>query len=120
MGQGILTTLQQLAAEASGLEFDSLRVVTGDTDLTLFDIGSYASRSTFAIGNAVVDAGKKIKDQIKTLAAAKFAKLHRNVTPADRGPGGSCVPGGRARRRLHRERGGRTRQSIISVRTARR
>lgn len=81
MGQGILTTLRQIAAEASGLELDSMRIVTGDTDLTLFDIGSHASRSTFVIGNAVLDAGKQIKDQIKKLAAPKFAQLHRQVTP---------------------------------------
>ena len=32
-------------------------MVTGDTDVTLFDIGTHASRSTYAIGNAVLDAG---------------------------------------------------------------
>ena len=61
MGQGILGVLGQIAAEAIGLRYEDIHVITGDTDVTLFDIGTHASRSTYAIGNAVLDAGKKVK-----------------------------------------------------------
>lgn len=81
MGQGILGALQQVGAESSGLRYEQVRVVTGDTDVTLFDIGSHASRSMFVIGNAVANAGVKIKAQIQALAVAKFAERQQVVTP---------------------------------------
>ena len=72
MGQGILGVLSQIAADAVGLRYEDIHVITGDTDVTLFDIGSHASRSTYAIGNAVIDAGRKIKRQVLELAAKKL------------------------------------------------
>lgn len=72
MGQGILGALAQIAAEAAGLRYDDIRIVTGDTDATLFDVGSHASRSTYAIGNAVIDAGRKIKAMVLEHAARKL------------------------------------------------
>jgi len=72
MGQGILGVLSQIAAEASGLRYEDIYVITGDTDITLFDIGSHASRSTYVIGNAVVDAGKKLKHILLGHAAKRL------------------------------------------------
>jgi xanthine dehydrogenase molybdenum-binding subunit len=46
--------------------------VTGDTDVTLFDIGTHASRSTYAIGNAVLDAGTKVKAMVLERAARRL------------------------------------------------
>jgi xanthine dehydrogenase molybdenum-binding subunit len=73
MGQGILGVLTQIAAEASGLRYEDIHVITGDTDVTLFDIGSHASRSTYVVGNAVVDAGMKVKALLVERAAQKLA-----------------------------------------------
>jgi xanthine dehydrogenase molybdenum-binding subunit len=73
MGQGILGTLSQIASEATGLRYEDIRVVTGDTDVTLFDIGTHASRSTYAIGNAVLDAGRKVKAIILERAARRLS-----------------------------------------------
>ncbi len=72
MGQGILGALSQIAAEAMGLRYEDIRVITGDTDVTLFDIGTHASRSTYAIGNAVLDAGGKIRVIVLERAAQKL------------------------------------------------
>jgi len=72
MGQGILGVLSQIAAEAAGLRYEDIHVITGDTDVTLFDIGSHASRSTYVIGNAVVDAGKKIREILLKRAAKRL------------------------------------------------
>ncbi len=71
MGQGILGALGQIAAEATGVRYEDIRMVTGDTDVTLFDIGTHASRSTYAIGNAVLDAGRKVKALVLERAAAR-------------------------------------------------
>jgi xanthine dehydrogenase molybdenum-binding subunit len=72
MGQGILGALTQIAAEATGLRYEGIRVVTGDTDVTLFDIGTHASRSTYAIGNAVLDAGRQVKALVLERAAKRL------------------------------------------------
>jgi len=72
MGQGILGVLNQIAADTMGLRYEDIHVMTGDTDVTLFDIGSHASRSTYVIGNAVVDAGCKIKKQVLELASKRL------------------------------------------------
>ncbi|MFC1909949.1 xanthine dehydrogenase family protein molybdopterin-binding subunit [Chloroflexota bacterium] len=72
MGQGILGALSQIAAESMGLYYEDIHIVTGDTDVTLFDIGSHASRSTLVTGNAVIDAGTKIKQQVLELASKKL------------------------------------------------
>ena len=73
MGQGILGALSQIAAEALGLRYEDIHVITGDTDVTLFDIGSHASRSVYVIGNAVVEASRNIKRQVLDRAAIKLA-----------------------------------------------
>lgn len=83
MGQGILGALQQVAAESSGLRYEQIRIVTGDTDVTLFDIGSHASRSMFVIGNAVLNAGLKIKSQIQAAAVPIFAERQQKVMPEE-------------------------------------
>lgn len=72
MGQGILGVLSQMAADAAGLRYEDIHVITGDTDVTLFDIGSHASRSTYVVGNAVVDAGQKVKKILLERGAMKL------------------------------------------------
>jgi CO/xanthine dehydrogenase Mo-binding subunit len=60
MGQGIHTTLAQLAAEALGVDLAAVRVIRPDTDQT-FDAGpAVASRQTFVSGNAVLRAARPI------------------------------------------------------------
>jgi len=73
MGQGILGALSQIAAEALGLRYEDIHIITGDTDVTLFDIGSHASRSVYVIGNAVVEAAREVKRQVLERAAKKLA-----------------------------------------------
>jgi xanthine dehydrogenase molybdenum-binding subunit len=83
MGQGILGTLSQIAAEATGLRYEDIRVVTGDTDVTLFDIGTHASRSTYAIGNAVLDAGTKVRAIIIERAARGLGAFPEDLDVRD-------------------------------------
>ncbi len=81
MGQGILGALAQVAAELSGVPFEKIRVVTGDTDVTLFDIGSHASRSMFVVGNAVAQCARNINGIICERAIPHFEKRQIKVTP---------------------------------------
>jgi len=68
-GTGILGTLSQIAAEGLGVCAEDIHVVTGDTDITMFDLGSHASRSTYVIGNAVLMAARQAKSQLLEYAA---------------------------------------------------
>lgn len=83
MGQGILGAVTQIAAELSGIPYEKIRVVTGDTDITLFDIGSHASRSIFVVGNAVANCAKKINDIIRECAITHFEKRQVKVKKED-------------------------------------
>ncbi|OGO39587.1 MAG: hypothetical protein A2W35_19945 [Chloroflexi bacterium RBG_16_57_11] len=61
MGQGIHTTLAQIAAEALGVELSAIRVIRPDTDQT-FDAGpAVGSRQTFISGNAILRAAQPIR-----------------------------------------------------------
>ena len=69
LGTGALTTMAQIAAEALGVPLDSIHVISGDTDVVPFDIGAYASRTTYVGGNAVMKAAVALRGQILHLAA---------------------------------------------------
>jgi xanthine dehydrogenase molybdenum-binding subunit len=64
VGQHIWGALSQIAAEELGLLAEDIHIVTGDTDITLFEYGSDASRSTYVIGNATAIAARQAKQQI--------------------------------------------------------
>lgn len=65
IGQGADTVFSQMAAEASGLTFDKINIVsTQDTDITPFDTGAYASRQSYVSGMAVKKTGELLKKNI--------------------------------------------------------
>jgi len=68
IGQGSTTVLAQIAAEAMGITYDRIKVVSADTDATPLGLGSYSSRVTLMGGNACKMAGDDIRAQM--LAAA--------------------------------------------------
>ena len=70
MGQGPNTTMVQIAADALGLDYASIRLVAGDTDLTADAGKSSASRQAYVSGNAVKRAGEDLRRQILRLANA--------------------------------------------------
>jgi len=64
IGQGSNTTLAQIAAEELGISMEDLTVISGDTDVTPYDAGSFSSRVTYASGNAVKAAAEDVKRQL--------------------------------------------------------
>ncbi|HEY5622329.1 MAG TPA: molybdopterin cofactor-binding domain-containing protein [Gammaproteobacteria bacterium] len=68
-GQGALTVLGQIAAEALGIATDDVHVVSADTDTTPMDTGAIASRTTYVTGNAVKLAAEKARDILFEAAA---------------------------------------------------
>ena len=69
-GQGHETVFADLAAGALGLAPDDVTVVGGDTAAIPFGVGTFASRSTVLAGNAIVDAGRKVREKLVRAAAA--------------------------------------------------
>jgi nicotinate dehydrogenase medium molybdopterin subunit len=68
-GQGALTVLGQIAAQALGISTDDVHVVSADTDTTPMDTGAIASRTTYVTGNAVKLAADKARDILFNAAA---------------------------------------------------
>jgi len=64
LGQGVTGVMAQIAAEELGLLAGDVHVVKGDTDVTMFDIGQHASRTTYAMGNSVKHASAKAKKKL--------------------------------------------------------
>ena len=78
IGQGSDSVLAYIVAEVLGIDPLDIRVVTGDTDLTPIDLGSYSSRVTLMTGNAAIQAAERARD---TIAGAVCEKL---TIPRDR------------------------------------
>ena len=53
LGQGLKTVAAQIAAEALGVPYDQIVVDTADTDTGPHCMGTFASRGTHRVGNAV-------------------------------------------------------------------
>jgi 4-hydroxybenzoyl-CoA reductase subunit alpha len=72
IGQGSSTILVQAVAEVLGLDLGRIRIVTGDSEVVPKDNGSYSSRVTFMVGNAAIDAARKLKQVLVAAAARKL------------------------------------------------
>ncbi|WP_296583452.1 xanthine dehydrogenase family protein molybdopterin-binding subunit [Xanthobacter sp.] len=69
IGQGLETTLAQVASEILTLPIAQIRVTLGDTATTPFSTGAYASRGMVMAGGAVSKAAQKLAEKVKALAA---------------------------------------------------
>jgi aerobic carbon-monoxide dehydrogenase large subunit len=69
IGQGLETTLAQLAHEMTGVPFADIRVTLGDTATTPFSTGAYASRGIVMAGGAVSRAAEVVAGRIRAIAA---------------------------------------------------
>lgn len=72
IGQGSSTMLAVIVSEELGLELADIRVVAADSDLCPVDLGAYSSRITLMVGNACVEAAKKLRKVVVGELAAKW------------------------------------------------
>jgi carbon-monoxide dehydrogenase large subunit/6-hydroxypseudooxynicotine dehydrogenase subunit gamma len=72
VGQGLETTLAQIAAEVLDVAPELIKVRHGDTDLLPYGVGSFASRTTVMAGSAVHQAAHKVREKLLRLAAGMF------------------------------------------------
>jgi carbon-monoxide dehydrogenase large subunit len=76
-GQGTLTSVAQIVAHSVGVSIDQVSVAGGDSAISPYGGGAWASRGTAIGGEAVLRAGSMLKQNILALASAI------TQTPAD-------------------------------------
>ena len=84
IGQGSDDVLVACVAEVLGIEPIDIRPVTGDTDLTPVDLGSYSSRVTLMMGNAAIQAAERAKDLLADAVSRRLAVPKDRLIFADR------------------------------------
>lgn len=68
-GQGTEAVFGQIAASAVGVSLDKVRVITGDTGVTPYGGGTWASRGAGIGGEAVLQAGRALRSNMLDVAA---------------------------------------------------
>ncbi len=84
IGQGSDDVLVGCVAEVLGIEPIDIRAVTGDTDLTPVDLGSYSSRVTLMMGNAAIQAAERARDLLAEAVSKKLSVPKDRLVFADR------------------------------------
>ena len=69
MGTGCDTILAQMAADCLDTDMKNIVVFSVDTDISPYDSGSYASSTTYATGNAVMQACAELRKRIHSFGA---------------------------------------------------
>ncbi len=73
IGQGSDSVLGWIIGEVLGIDPLGIKVVTGDTDLTPVDLGSYSSRVTLMTGNAAMQAAERARELLAKGVSEKLA-----------------------------------------------
>lgn len=72
MGQGVVTSLAQMAAEDLGVSLEAIDMVMGDTDRVPWDMGTFGSLTTRMFGPALRAAAAKARVVMLQLASEKL------------------------------------------------
>jgi putative selenate reductase molybdopterin-binding subunit len=84
LGTGSDTVLAQMAAEVLGVPVEDMICYSSDTDFTPFDVGAYASSTTYISGTAATKAAQIVAERIKIRAARMFGEQFKlTVEPAN-------------------------------------
>jgi carbon-monoxide dehydrogenase large subunit len=93
-GQGLETTLAQVAHEELGIHPDKVSVRHGDSTVSPFGMGTFASRSMVMAGGAVAKSCRMLRDKMADVAAHLLQTKGDDLTFKDgvvHGPGGSIT-----------------------------
>ncbi len=72
LGQGLKTVIAQIGAETLGLPIENVLIDTADTDTGPHCMGTFASRATHRVGNAVMMAAKEARQAMLEVAAMEL------------------------------------------------
>jgi len=79
IGQGSSTMVAIVVAETLGVTLERVRVIAGDSAITPKDNGAYSSRITFMVGNAAIDAARKLNSILVAAAARKLEAREEDI-----------------------------------------
>jgi carbon-monoxide dehydrogenase large subunit len=91
IGQGLETTLAQIAGEIMGLDPVQVQVRLGDTETSPYSSGAWGSRGIIWAGGATARACKELAQRVKGIAAAMLQTDAASITLRD---GGAYGPRG--------------------------
>jgi xanthine dehydrogenase molybdenum-binding subunit len=74
IGQGSETMLAIIVSQELGLPLENIRIVNNDTELTPWDVGVHASRTTFIAGNSALYAAREARVKLLRAAAEKLER----------------------------------------------
>ncbi|MEO1599011.1 MAG: molybdopterin cofactor-binding domain-containing protein, partial [Pseudomonadota bacterium] len=95
LGQGMKSVTRQIAAETLGVPVADVYVDTADSDTGPHCMGSFASRGTHRVGNAVIEAAREAR-QVMLEAAAEELEVDPDDLETD-GQGNIHVRGAPSR-----------------------
>ena len=72
IGQGSDTIFSMMAAETLGIPLENVRIVSGDTDLSV-DLGAYSSRQTLMTGHATKKRPKSSRSRSASFWRRRWA-----------------------------------------------
>lgn len=79
IGTGLDTICAKAVSEIMCMPMDHVTVLSGDTDASVFDTGSYASSGTFFSGNAAVTAARGLKKEVLKEAALQMGESEEDL-----------------------------------------
>ena len=83
LGQGLETTLAQVAAETLKLPFEKIKILHGSTTYLKEGFGTFASRSMVVGGSAVVDGCNNMLAAIRAAAKERLGFPNEEIEIAD-------------------------------------
>jgi CO/xanthine dehydrogenase Mo-binding subunit len=85
LGQGLRTVIGQIAAETLGVLPEDIYVDTADTDTGPHDMGTFASRATHRVGNAVMIAAREAREAMLDVAAEELEAARDDLVTDGKG-----------------------------------
>jgi len=82
-GQGTEGMLAQIVAEGVGVPVSKVRIITGDTQTTPYGGGTWASRGAGIGGEAALQAGLALRENILVIAASMLQSTPEQLDVAD-------------------------------------
>jgi aerobic carbon-monoxide dehydrogenase large subunit len=82
-GQGTEAIIAQVVATAFGVPLERVRVILGDTDVTPYGGGTWASRAAGIGGEAALQAGKALRENVVAVAGAILQAAPRSLDIRD-------------------------------------
>ena len=85
IGQGLETTLAQIASECLGIDTEKIQVKLGDTELSPYSSGAWGSRGIVWAGGATARACKELATRVAAIGAAMLQTDVKSVQVRDGG-----------------------------------